>query len=97
MRVKIKIFLHWQHNTYKDSPWEIWSCDMSGSFKDCVLVGEREVEVEVPDDFDPRPGMIDALKKQKTQVLAEAQRKATQIEERIQQLLCIEHKPEVEA
>jgi len=97
MKVTLKMFLHWSHTDYSGPQWQLWSTDMSAHFKDTVCIGEREIEIDAPDDFDPRPGMVDSLRKQKAQVLADAQLKATQIEGRIQQLLCIEHKPEVTA
>jgi hypothetical protein len=50
------------------------------------------MEFDIPDDFDPRPAMISGLREQKQKVIADAQLEAMKIEERIQKLLCIEHK-----
>lgn len=52
-----------------------------------------EVSLELPEDFDPTLAEINCLKREKDKILAEAQCKATRLEERIQQLQCIEYKP----
>ena len=56
-----------------------------------VIVAEHEFEVDVPDDFDPRPSMVDSLKEQKRLARAEFAKKVTEIDQRIQSLLAIEH------
>lgn len=58
-----------------------------------VKVMDYTLEVEIPDDFDPRPGMLANLREQKRAVEAECQAKVTVIENKIQNLLAIEHKP----
>ena len=59
---------------------------------ECVVVATHSFEVEVPDDFDPRELMIAALRKDKQDILAEAEAKANRVERRIQELLAIEYK-----
>ena len=99
MKVTIKGFIHLYKSMYLGDldEYQFHMHDMSDMGPEYVLIQPHEFEVEIPDDFDPRPGMIDGLRKQQQQTLADAQLKVTRIEERIQQLLCIEHKPEVEA
>ena len=58
--------------------WEKWHYEDVGAFKfqgykpnsksehyDCILVSEHSIEVEVPDDFNPTPGLIASLEEQK--------------------------------
>lgn len=52
-------------------------------------IGRATVALEIDDDNTIRKSMVDALREQKKSVLAEAQREATRIEERIQNLLAI--------
>lgn len=52
-------------------------------------VGEAEITVTLPDTEELVANKIDALRKQKDNVLAEAQNKATNIERQIQTLLAI--------
>lgn len=96
MKVTAHAFLHWHKYSWEESPsYCLYACDMSGNGTQYVLIREIDVEVEVPDDFDPRPNQIATLRKEKTQLLAEAHVKAENIDEQIQRLIAIEHKPEV--
>ncbi len=67
-------------------------CDMSEY--GYIFLGEVEVSVdyELPDDFNFTQCQIDALRKEQKRILAESQKKVTEIEEQIQKMLCIEHK-----
>lgn len=60
------------------------------NYTDTVVVAERQIEVEVPDDFDPRPAMVARLEEQKKQVTAEFAKTIKEINERIQSLLALE-------
>lgn len=55
-----------------------------------VKVADHEFTVEVPDDFDMRPGMVANLEREKEQVKAEFTARVTQINAQIQSLLAIE-------
>ena len=57
---------------------------------DTVVVAEHQIEVEVPDSFDPRPAMVARLEEQKKQVTAEFAKTVKEINERIQSLLALE-------
>lgn len=66
-------------------------CRVDLSAHGYVMVGPQEVEFDIPDNFDPRAGMIDALKTEKTTVLAKAQAEADKIDWKIGKLLALEH------
>lgn len=55
-----------------------------------ILLGTTEVTVDIP-ECNPVQAEIEAIKKARDQILADAQLQATQLDERIQRLLCIEH------
>ena len=59
-----------------------------------IFIGEVEVSVDfdLPDNFSFTQAEIDVLRKEQKRIQAEAQNKVTRIEEKIQSLLCIEHK-----
>jgi hypothetical protein len=59
-----------------------------------TYVGEQEVEVEVPDNYDPRAQQIAALEKQKQKVMADFQKSVAEINERISKLLAVEFSEE---
>lgn len=54
-----------------------------------VVVAEHEIEVEVPDGFDPRPAMVDALVEQKRLAQDEFSKTVMAIDRRIQSILAI--------
>ena len=95
MKIKTKVLVHWHMNSWQTKPeWIINSHDMTCCGPEYVVAAKQEIEVEVPDDFDPRPKQIDSLRKKKDEVLAAAQMQVNNIEEQIQRLLCLEYKPE---
>ena len=56
-----------------------------------TFVGEQEVDLEVPDNYDPRARKIAALEKQKQKVMADYQKMVTEINERISNLQALEY------
>lgn len=56
-----------------------------------VMVGTAEITVTLLDRKDMTVGAVKSLRAKKAKILAEAQREATRIEERIQSLLAIEY------
>lgn len=96
MKVTAQAHLHWRTSyTHPEGMFTFFENDMSICGPEYVCIRKVEMEVDVPDDFDPRPAQIDALRKEKTKILAEAQARANNIEEQVQRLLAIEYKPGV--
>jgi len=96
MKVTVKGVLHYQKNSYDDHPYyTIWRSDMSSMGPEYVPIKEVEIDLEIPDGFNPIPQQVDALRKKKKEVMAESERKLNDLEGQIQSLLCIEFKPEV--
>ncbi len=60
-----------------------------------VLVRKETIEIEVPDDFDPRPQQVAALEAEKQKVRAEFAKRITDLDNEIGKLLAISN--EVEA
>ena len=91
--MKIKTIIHIYHTQY--------SWDESGiyevlSFKTAntehrTYVGEQEIEIELPDNYDPRAQKIEALQAHKLKVMADYQKTVTEINARISKLQAIEH------
>lgn len=55
-----------------------------------VVVAEHTIEVEVPDDFDPRPEQIARLKAQKAELRAKFSAAVQELDDRINSLLALE-------
>lgn len=91
--MKIKITAHVYHCKYS---WE-----EKGEFllfyakvddtDTMIHVNEQEVEIEVPDSYDPRAQQIAALEKKKQKVMADYQKMVNEINERISNLQALEY------
>lgn len=79
-------------NYYADKVWTptIWKCRVSDE-DGRVYVGEQSVTVEVPDAFNPVPGQVAALEREKAEALRKYQASVAQINERLSKLLAITH------
>ena len=91
MKIKTTVHVHYEKYTWDDKPrYIVFSCKLEDS--DCrVYIGEQQIEVEVPDDYDPRPAQVAALEKQKLKVMADFQKTVDQINERISKLQALEY------
>ena len=57
---------------------------------DTVVIRDHSFEVEVPDDFDPRPEQIKNLEAEKNKLKNEFQARVIEIEKQINKLLALE-------
>jgi len=62
---------------------------------DWVLVGTAEVHITLLPRAEVISAQVESLRKQQAEIRADAEVKATRIEQQIQQLLCIENSAEV--
>ena len=91
--MKIKTTVHIYFNQYS---WEnkgdytVFSCILDDT-ESCTYVGEQEIEIDVPDDYDPRAQKIAALEKHKKKVMADYQKMVTDINEKISKLQALEY------
>jgi hypothetical protein len=56
-----------------------------------TYVGSQEIEIDVPDSYDPTAQKIAALEEHKKQVMANYQKTVNEINERISKLQAIEY------
>ena len=56
-----------------------------------TFVCEQEIEMDVPDNYDPRAQQIAALEAQKTKAMADYQKSVTEINDRISKLQALEY------
>jgi hypothetical protein len=90
--MKIKVTAHIHYNKYSwetEGGFEVFSFKFDDS-SDRTYVGEQEIEIEVPDNYDPRAQQIEALKKKKQKVMADFQVTVDQINKQISELQSIE-------
>jgi hypothetical protein len=91
--MKIKAIIHIYFVKYS---WETAGefIALTYQVKDDVIysyVGPQEIEIEVPEHFDPRPAQIAVLEAQKKKVMADFQKSVTDINRRISELNALEY------
>ena len=93
MKVTTKLYIH-----FIKYPWETEGKYVPFSMRlddddTRVFINEQEVEIEVPDSFDPRPAQIAALEAKKQKAIADFQHTVDMINEQISKLQAIEFQP----
>ena len=92
MKIKIKVFVHFTKyaSCAKGGEYEVFPIKLDDtSYR--AHVNEQEIEIEVPDDFDPRAQQIAALEAQKQKVMADFQKSVTDINSQISKLQALEY------
>ncbi len=96
--MKIEGYIHASYCEYeKKYNFQIWGHDMSGQPSCGPLVEKVEVEFTPPPHEVMVKGTIAQYREQQKRVMAEAERLRNELEQRINDLLCIEYKPETVA
>jgi hypothetical protein len=91
MKVKITAYIHYLKYSWDDEgKFEVFSFKLDDD-DSRTYVGEQEIEVEVPDNYDPRAQQIAALEKHKQKVMADFQRSVDGINEKISKLQALEY------
>ena len=91
MKLKLTAFLHFRKYAWqKDGEYQIFYARLPDD-DTLSYVCEQEVEIEVPDDYDPRAQQISALEEKKLEVMAHYQNIVTDINERISKLQALEY------
>lgn len=84
------------HIYYQQFSWEnkgefiVFSCKLDDDGTR-TYVNSQEVEIEVPENYDPRAQKIAVLEKQRQQVMADYQKSVNDINERISKLQALEY------
>jgi hypothetical protein len=91
MKVKITAHIHYNKYSWDDKGnFEVFSFKFDDD-DSRTYVGEQEIEVDVPDNYDPRAQQIAALEKHKQKVIADFQRSVDGINEKISKLQALEY------
>ncbi len=73
-------------------PFQLWCVAMDNS-KDYIHISSFDVEVDIPDGFDPRPQQIKALEKKQREAGAAFAALTTEIKRQISELQALEFTP----
>lgn len=89
MKVTIDGFINYRPKRYE---WESEFYFQTTEMQDYgyVTVMPHSIEVDVPPDFDPRGLQIEMLRQKKADLMAEFQKRCTEIEAEISKLTCLE-------
>ena len=91
MKTTITVHLHYKKYDFDEKgTFELFSFVLADS-DGRTYIGPREVEVDVPEDYDPRAQQIAALEKHKQKVMADFQKTVTEINSRISNLQALEY------
>jgi len=91
MKTTMTMHLHYvKYDWEQEGEFQLYPCKFDDS-EDRSYVGERQVEIEVPDNYDPRAQQIAALEKKKQQVMADFQNTITEINALISNLQALEY------
>ena len=90
MKVTIKGYVTCTQYAWDNKPtFSFYGFDPTTYDKSTVKVMEHEFEVEVPDNFDPRPGQVAALEAKKEEMRAEFSKRVKDIDDKINSLMAI--------
>lgn len=93
MKIKVTAHIHYRKYHWEDKgEYQIIYAKLADD-ETCTYIGQQEVEIEVPDDFDPRASQIKALLEMRKNLMAESQKKIQQINDRISNLQALEYTP----
>jgi len=91
MKIKLTAHIHYAKYSWEDKgEFQILFCKLEDD-DSRTYIGEQQVEVEVPDNYDPRAQQIAALEKKKQKVMADYQNSVNEINNRISKLQALEY------
>jgi hypothetical protein len=94
MKIKLTAHIHYTKYLFEEKgEYQIFPIKLNDD-DTRTYIGEQQIEVDVPDNYDPRAQQIAALQKRRGEVMAEYQKTVDDINERINKLQAIEYSGE---
>jgi hypothetical protein len=91
MKIKTTVYIfHSQYSWEQKAEYLVFYAKIEDN-ENRTFVCEQEIEIEVPDNYDPRAQKIEALQAHKLKIMADYQKTVTEINARISKLQAIEH------
>ncbi|EAM8673182.1 hypothetical protein BL252_06385 [Salmonella enterica] len=97
LTIPVTLYIHYATSTYSTNKVIVATANLAEASPDFyVLMETRKIEILVnqPEPIDVIGLQVDQLRAQKTKIAADAQQHLAAIEDKIQQLLCIDYTPE---
>jgi hypothetical protein len=90
MRISTKLHIYFQKYSWEtEGKFVPFAYQMDSA--DYTFVCEQDIELEVPDNYDPRAQQIVALKEKRQKVMADFQKSVTEINDQISKLQALEY------
>ena len=90
MKIKTTAHVHYQKYAWQEKgEYRLASFKLDDS-AERTYVSEQEIEIDIPEDYDPRAQQIAALEALKQKVMADYHKSVTEINDRINKLLALE-------
>jgi hypothetical protein len=91
MKLKTTIHIHYEKYEWdKEGKYIVFYIKLDDT-NYRTYVGEQEIEIEVPDNYDPRAQQVAALEAAKQKVMADYQKSVSEINDRISKLQALEY------
>lgn len=88
--VTVKGFVHLRTSKWsKPDDYVLMNCKFEDD-KDYLFVNDGELTFTIPEGFDPHPGQVEQLNKEKINLMADFHNRMTEIERKISELTCLE-------
>ena len=91
MKILTTIHVHYQKHSWETEGKFIVFYVQLDDTEDRTYVGPQEIEIEVPDSYDPRAQQVAALEALKQKVMADYHKSVTEINDRIGKLMALEY------
>lgn len=91
MKIKTTVHIHFQKYSWETEGKFLVCYVQLDDTQDRTYVGEQEIEIDIPDDYDPRAQQVAALEALKQKVMADYHKSVTDINDRISKLLALEY------
>lgn len=90
MKVKTTIYVYYNQFSWQEKgDYTVFSCKLDDN-EHRTYVGDQEIEIDVPDNYDPTAQQVAALQKEKDKAQEEFAKKVASINERISKLQALE-------
>ena len=91
MKIKTTVYIHYnKYSWQEEGEYEVLNFQ-APDCQDRTFVCEQEIEIEVPDNYDPRAQQIAALEKKRQKVMADYQKTVNEINDQISKLQALEY------
>ena len=91
MKIKTTVYVHFQKFQWEDKgSYQVYSFKANDD-ADRTFICEQEIEIEVPDNYDPTAQKIAALEAQKAKAMSDFNKTVMEINTRISKLQALEY------